>query len=124
MRAALFLALVAVPTTAADRDPRAGRMAGKPAECVSLDRIQGPDIRDDGTIVYRQSRRRIWVTRPVDPCPGLRPPATLIVAVYGSRLCRNDRFRVQQAGSIIPGPICRFDRFVPYDLPAPTGRSG
>lgn len=125
MRAALTtaVALLASPVLAADHDPLAGRTAGPAEECVALDRVQGPDIRSDGTIIYRQNRHRIWVTRPVDPCPGLHPPATLIVAVYGSQLCRNDRFRVQQNNSSIPGPICRFGAFVPYDLPRPTARS-
>ncbi|SFP89929.1 hypothetical protein [Sphingomonas rubra] len=121
---AVAIALLAVPTLAAAPDPLAGRVAGAPAECIALDRVQGPDIRDDGTIIYRQNRSRLWLTRPVAPCLSLRPPATLIVAVYGSHLCRNDRFRVQRTGSGIPGPICRFGRFVPYDLPRPTARSG
>lgn len=121
---ALGLVLLAAASPAADRDPLAGRVVGPAEQCVSLNRIQGPDIQRDGTIIYRQNARRLWVTRPVDPCPSLRPPATLIVAVYGSRLCRNDRFRVQQTNSIIPGPICRFGAFVPYDLPRLTARTG
>lgn len=112
-----MLPLLAAPSLAADRDPLAGWTAGAPEECIALDRVQGPDIQRDGTIVYRQNRRRLWMTRPVGSCPSLRSPATLIVAVTGSRLCRHDRFRVQQANSIIPGPVCRFGPFVPYDKP-------
>jgi len=111
----LALPLLAASGLAADRDPLAGRIAGAPQECVSLDRLQGPDIQRDGTIIYRQNRRRLYVTRTVDPCPSLRPPATLIVAVHGSRLCRNDRLRVQRTDGIVPGPVCRFGPFVPYD---------
>lgn len=115
---AATLPLLAASARAADWDPLAGRIAGPAEQCVSLDRIQGPDVQTDGTIIYRQNSRRLWMTRPVGPCPGLRPPVTLIVDVFGSRLCRNDRFRTQRTNSIIPGPVCRFGAFVPYDKPA------
>ncbi len=116
-----ILALAALlPLSAATRDdPLAGRVAAPAEDCVSLTRVQGPDVVDERTIIYRQNRRRLWVTHPVDACPSLRPQlSTLVVEVQGDRLCRNDRFRVRSVNSPIPGPVCRFGRFTPYDLPA------
>lgn len=118
--AALALSLLAAPGSARDRqrDPLAGRVAGESRDCLELSRVQGPDIVDQTTILYRQNRSRIWVTHPVDACPSLRPDfSTLIVEPTGTQLCRNDRFRVRTPNSIIPGPVCRFGRFVAYDLP-------
>ncbi|MBN8813902.1 MAG: hypothetical protein J0J06_00480 [Sphingomonas sp.] len=99
------------------KDPLAGRVAGAPVDCVDQARIMGPDIIDNRTILYRQSLKRIWRNDLEGTCPGLRPTATLIVEVFGSQLCRNDRFRAQEPGSIIPGPYCRLGKFTPYDLP-------
>lgn len=114
MRAALLAAL-ALPLAAAKSDPLAGRVAGPPSNCIDLQRVQGPDIVDSHTILYRQSGKRIWRATPVGNCPALRPISTLIVDVYNDQLCRNDRFRVIEPGSIIPSAYCRFGRFVPYD---------
>lgn len=113
-RLASFSALV-LALAAARSDPLAGRVAGPPSECIDINRIQGPDIVDANTIIYRQSGKRLWVTHPVGPCPSLRPLNTLIVDVYNSQLCRNDRFRVLEPGANIPSGYCRFDRFIPYD---------
>lgn len=119
-RIAPFAAL-AVALVAARSDPLAGRVAGPAVDCIELSRTDGPDIVDQGTILYRQSGKRIWRTGPVGTCPSLRPLTTLIVEVYGSQICRNDRFRVLEPGTSIPSAYCRFDRFTPYDKP--TGRS-
>lgn len=103
---------------AAHKDPLAGRVPGPAAECID-DQFSssGPNVVDQHTILYRQSGKRIWVTHPVGDCPSLEPVVTLVVEKYGSRLCHNDRFRVIQPGSVIPGPICRFGPFTPYDKP-------
>ena len=102
---------------AAERDPLAGRVAGAAVACVDQSRLGGPDIIDSRTILYRQSRGRIWRNDLPEACPGLRPNTTLIVEIYGSQLCSNDRIRAHDAGSIIPGPSCRLGKFTPYDLP-------
>lgn len=115
IRRALTLAALALPLLAAKSDPLAGRVAGPPARCISLSSVQGPQIIDQNTIAYRQSGKRLWVTHPVGNCYGLRQLNTLIVDVYNSQLCRNDRFRVLETGLSIPGPYCRFGNFVPYD---------
>jgi hypothetical protein len=109
------LAALAMTVTAGRSDPLAGRVAGPPVDCIDLSRVNGPDIVDANTIIYRQSGKRIWVTGPVDECPSLHPRDTLVVEVYGSRLCRNDRFRTVTPGLSIPSGVCRFRQFVPYD---------
>lgn len=117
MNRLLTLAALGLSLAAAKSDPLAGRVAGAPVDCVDLSRLNGPDIVDSHTILYRQSGKRIWVTGPVGECPSLRPYDTLIVEVRGSRLCRNDLFRTVTPGLSIPSGICRLRSFVPYDRP-------
>lgn len=106
--------LVLLSLAAARDDPLAGRVAGKPAECIDLDRVQAPEIVDARTILYRQNGRRIWRTGPRDTCAAMRPGDGLIVSIFGRKVCRNDRFRVRTTGTVLGGE-CRFGPFVPYD---------
>jgi hypothetical protein len=112
------LAALALALMAGRSDPLAGRVAGEPRRCINLSLLSnGPVIEDANTIVYRQSGRRWWVTHPVDSCPSLRPMTTLILDVYGSQLCANDRFRTILPGTTIPSAYCRLGPFTPYDKP-------
>lgn len=106
--------LLALVLAAAGDDPLAGRVAGPAADCIDLDRVQGPQFTDGRTILYRQDAQRVWRTEPIGGCARTEPGDGLIVEVQGHRLCRDDRFRVRSAGHVRPG-LCRFDRFVPYD---------
>ena len=119
MRRLATLAALALTLAAGRSDPLAGWVAGPSVECIDLQRINGPDIVDADTILYRESGKRIWVSGPVGKCPSLRPLDTLIVEVRGSQLCRNDMFRTVTPGLSIPSGVCRFRRFVPYDRPNP-----
>lgn len=111
------LAAIGLSLAAARSDPLAGRTAGAPEQCLDLSRVNGPEIIDAQTILYRQSGRRIWLTRPIGSCRSLRPMSRLIVEPTGYQLCRNDRFRTYEPGDIIPSAYCRFGAFVPYDKP-------
>jgi hypothetical protein len=96
----------------------AGRVAGKPVDCVEKSRLDGPQVIDEKTLIYRESGRRIWRNDLIGACPGLEPTDTLIVDIYGGQLCRNDHFRALTPGLTIPGPYCRLGKFTPYDKPA------
>jgi hypothetical protein len=95
----------------------AGRTAGAPQTCVENSMLGNAQIIDNRTLLYRESGRRVWRNDLPEACPGLRDDSRMIVEVYGSQLCQNDRFRAVDFGSHIPGPYCRFGKFVPYDKP-------
>lgn len=103
---------------AAKDDPLAGRTAGVPVACIDGDFVQGPEIVDKRTILYRQNGRRVWRTGPIGACPGLDRFAILVVERYGRKLCRDDRFSPVPQGSRIPFGRCRFAAFTPYDKPS------
>lgn len=93
-------------------DALEGRTAGPARKCVSLSRIDGPQIVGE-TLLYRDGTR-LWRTEAVDGCPSLRGDPIVIVEVHGGQLCRNDLFRTVDRGGSIPGPYCRFGDFTPY----------
>jgi hypothetical protein len=103
----------------ADRDladALEGRVAGEAVDCISTTTLSGPQIIDNDTVLYR-SGSRVYRNEIVGQCPRLERFNTMVVEVYGSQLCRNDRFRVVEPGTSIPGPYCRFGKFVPYTKP-------
>jgi hypothetical protein len=113
------LALLTLPllmVSAAKDDPLAGRVAGKPMECISNFETQSQaQIIDNATIAYSRTAKRTWITHPEGNCPGLQPFRTLMVERRGSQLCRGDRFRTIQAPATVPSDVCFFGMFTPYD---------
>jgi hypothetical protein len=122
LAAAVLGALAGGAAPAAPRqDPLAselaGRIPGKPVDCVENSRLMGPQIIDQRTILYRENGGRTWRNDLPETCHSLGPSSILIVELYGSQLCRNDQFRTREPQSIIPGGYCRFGAFTPYDKP-------
>lgn len=90
------------------------RVAGAAQTCISTPIGPGSlQAVDDRTLVSRQGGT-IWVNRLRATCPSLRPLSTIVIEVYGSQYCRNDRFRALRPGEIIPGPTCFLGDFTPY----------
>lgn len=89
------------------------RVPGEPTDCVSNMSLDGPQIIDRNTILYRDGGR-IWRNELGSECPGLSPFDTIVLEVHGSQICRNDRFRTIDPGSRIPGPYCLLGKFTPY----------
>lgn len=91
------------------------RVPGTPRDCIPTSDSDGPQIIDSRTILYKPVGRTLWRNDLASACPGLRPYTTLIVEVHGSQICRNDRFRVLEPGTRIPGAFCMFGQFTPYE---------
>lgn len=117
----LALVLIAAGATAADSNKDldkalAGRTPGVPTDCIDNSAAQGPQIIDSRTILYR-SGRHVYRNTLDQACPSLEPDKILIVELHGNQICRQDHFRVTEPGTVVPGPICWFGKFVPYDKP-------
>ena len=67
------------------------RNAGTPTDCIDSTSIDGPEIIDRQTVVYRRGSK-VWVNKLAAECPGLEPFNTMIVELHGSQICRNDQF--------------------------------
>jgi len=95
-------------------DALKGRVAGKPQNCLpSPSSVNGPQIVDARTILYRDGRR-VWRNDLEGYCPSLDRYDILVVKLHGSQICKNDLFRPIDPGSRIPGAYCRFGQFTPY----------
>jgi hypothetical protein len=95
-------------------DALKGRVAGKPQNCLpSPSSVNGPQIVDARTILYRDGRR-VWRNDLEGYCPSLDRYDILVVELHGSQICKNDLFRPIDPGSRIPGAYCRFGQFTPY----------
>jgi hypothetical protein len=91
----------------------AGRTAGAPQRCVSIEQGQSLRIADPQTVIYG-SGRTIWINRLASSCPGADQFDALIVEPTGSQYCRGDRVRSVDPVSRMPGPACMLGDFVPY----------
>ena len=92
----------------------AGRTAGAPVECVDIQRSSGSFRSVGGAIIFSVGGR-LYRSDPVDGCRFLRSDPVIVVDAYGSRVCRNDRFRTIDRGTSIPSAYCRFGAFAPYE---------
>ena len=70
----------------------AGRVPGKPVNCISNTRVNGPEIIDDRNILYRQSGARIWRNEMTDKCPAVRDNDIVVIEIFGDQICKYDRF--------------------------------
>jgi hypothetical protein len=94
-----------------------GRVAGKPASCISLTRMnQGSQIVDRKAIVYRDGRT-LWVNQPRGGASSLRSDDILLTRSWGGQLCRSDSVRLIDRVSSFPRGFVMLDDFVPYRLP-------
>ena len=127
MRLALMIPLLLVGCTATDDMHRrnrddltaqlAGRMAGPPQDCVSMESASTLRPVDSQTLVLDRGIT-FYVNHLRGPCPGMQPTDTIIYQAYGSQYCRGDRFRTRPfGGGAIPGPMCILGQFVPYRRP-------
>ena len=92
----------------------AGHVAGKTVECIDPRMVDGPEIIDHTTLLYRRGGT-IYKANIIGPCPSLEQGNTVINDVYGGQLCRNDKFRTITPGETIPSPYCRLGGFTEYD---------
>ena len=117
----LPLILIAGAATADSRSDRdaltralAGRTAAPAVDCIDQRLVDGPQVIDQHTLIYRQGRGRLWVNTLPENCPGLRFNAIPVVQIVSGRMCRNDLFTPVTPGAI-PGGTCRLGSFMPWD---------
>ena len=123
MRLAFTMLLLLAGCSAADLHSRdradlatqlAGRTAGPPQDCVSIEPASNIRPVDPQTVVIDRGST-LYVNHLAGMCGNLEATDTLIVDVHGSEYCRGDHFRSRHfGGGAVPGPICVLGDFVPY----------
>jgi len=94
----------------------AGRVPGKPVNCVPLGRIEGQTIVDGTAIVYRGMGSTIWVNRPRG-AEMLREDDVPVQFVYGSELCSLDQVKLLDRSTRMERGFIGLGQFVPYTKP-------
>jgi len=92
----------------------AGRVAGKPVDCINLGITNNESQKIPGIgMAYRQGTTW-YVSRFKDGCPDLREDTVVVTKVHSSQLCRGDIADLRMIPPNMPVGSCVFDSFVPY----------
>ncbi len=103
------------------RQALAGKVAGRPVDCLPTYRSSDMQVIDDNTILFRDGRRTYLQAPPGGCAPLGSGHYTLVTRSFGGMgLCRGDIARVVDLQNGFTVGSCSFDDFVPFDRP---GRS-
>ena len=92
----------------------AGRVAGKPVDCISLRDIRSSEIIDDTAIVYDTGGGRLFVNRPRIGAESLDSDDILVTKSYSSELCDVDVVHLIDRSAHFPRGFVGLGKFVPY----------
>ncbi|GAA0295400.1 hypothetical protein GCM10009087_01440 [Sphingomonas oligophenolica] len=95
----------------------AGRVAGKPVNCISLSTIRSSQIIDHTAIIY-ESGSQLYVNRPRIGADSLDSDDILVSKTYGSELCSLDTINLVDRASHFSHGFVGLGEFVPYTKPA------
>ena len=117
--AAALVATAAAPAVARNDDPAtqlakltAGRVAGKPVDCISLPQTGSSRIIDSTAIVYTVGST-LYVNRP-EGAKSLRSDDILFTKTSTSDLCRLDTVKLLDSGDRMMRGFVSLNEFVPY----------
>jgi len=113
---ALFAGSCAAPQPEQSQAPRelAGRTAGPPQQCVSIEQAQPLRVSDTNrhTLIYGSGKT--LYANDLGPQCGFGSDDILITEPIGSSHCRGDIVRSFDRLSRIPGPSCVLGDWVPF----------
>ena len=113
----LVAAAATVAATAADRNRVPGATpAGKPVSCIPLAQIRQSLVRDDRTIDFVMTGRRVYRTTLPNACPSLGFEQHFAYETSLSQLCSTDIITVLYAAPIGRGASCGLGQFQPVTL--------
>jgi hypothetical protein len=94
----------------------AGRVAGKPSDCIELRATEDQQTIDHTAIVYRDGGT-LWVNRPVGGLDDLDWNSILVTKSYTSELCSVDPVHLVDRSSHFERGFLSLGKFVPYTKP-------
>jgi hypothetical protein len=120
----LGASLIAVPAVAAPRDTPevqlqkllAGRVAGKPVDCINYSSVSSSQVIHGKAIVYRVGSR-LYVNEPRSGASTLDEDDVLVTKTFGSQLCSIDTVNLVDRTSRFPRGFVTLGKFVPYSKP-------
>ncbi|MEH3124192.1 MAG: hypothetical protein PGN16_19865 [Sphingomonas phyllosphaerae] len=115
--------MVAAPAQKPDRQEKsriayekllAGKTPGKPQDCIDTRWTRPQLTAYDGKLLYRVSRRLVYVTETGGGCEAVARGDTIITRQFQTQLCRGDIARTVNLPAGIPSGSCAMGQFVPY----------
>ena len=93
----------------------AGRIAGKPLNCIPNYRATDMQIIDDYTIIFKDGRT-VYLQTPQGGCPGIANHSNILVnrPMGTTQLCSGDINHLLDPSTGMGGGSCVFSEFVPY----------
>jgi len=92
----------------------AGKVAGKPIDCLPHYRADDMITIDDRTVAFREGSR-VYVNHLINECNGLDSGFyTLVTTSHGNGLCRGDISKVADIRTGMMVGSCAIGTFVPY----------
>ena len=92
----------------------AGRVAGKPVDCINLRDVRSSQIIDGTAIVYDTGGGKLYVNRPRTAADWLDSDDILVTKTYGSDLCSLDTVSLVDRGARMQRGFVGLGQFVPY----------
>ena len=92
----------------------AGRVAGKPVDCINNLDYSNTRVIDGTAIVYSHTNRTIYVNRPTSGAASLDNDDILVTRQWGSQLCSIDMVNLVDRTSRFPHGFVSLGQFVPY----------
>lgn len=92
----------------------AGRLAGAPQRCVSIEPSSGMRIADGDRHTLLTGYGRLIYSNSLGPHCGFGSNDILVFQPLGTQYCRGDIVRSVDRSSGIPGPSCVLGDFVPH----------
>ena len=114
--AAALAGCTSPPAPSSDVLPElAGLTAGKPERCISRPGTKGLYIAGPHTIAVRDGST-LWIND-VPGCVMRKSSDIIVIEPVGPQYCSGDFLRTRDNISLLPGPGCRLNDFVPYTKP-------
>lgn len=92
----------------------AGRVAGKPVDCINLRDVRSSQIIDRTAIVYDTGGGKLYVNRPRMAAESLDSDDILVTKTIGTDLCSLDTINLIDRGSRFSHGFVGLGEFVPY----------
>lgn len=92
----------------------AGRVAGKPVDCLDLNRIRSSRIIDRTAILYETDNGTLYLNRPASGADQLRTGLTLVTDTHTPQLCSVDTVRLVDLPGHFESGWVGLGKFVPY----------
>lgn len=116
---AVLTAIVSLPADARQKKDDGLVAAGKPVSCIPINTIRNSRVRDNKTIDFETTGRKVYRNTLPYSCPGLGFEERFAFKTSINQLCSVDTITVLQTGGpgLMQGATCGLGEFQPMEKP-------